>query len=384
MLLSRRHILLGSLALPAVAAKKIGPERPNVLLLIADNVPQWVLGAFGNKEIRTPHLDRLAQTGSRFHAHMASAPAAAPSRGSLLTGLAPGKTGPAIDTVMTPAGYTCNPGIDSAAAGRVIDGAVAGKPFFAIVNLSSPRAPYDGVAQKYLDLYAQTKFDTFNPDPPAPNARAGKEMLADTIGSLRKYAAAVTAMDDEIQGMLSKITQRKLVDDTLVIFTSTCGALLSHHGLWDAGEGSDPVNMYEESVSTPMIWCWPGRVPSQGVRPEIVSGYDLVPTLCDLLSVERPAGNLCGRSYALLATGKPLPKKQRWLGAVYAQLQNTRMARDERYKLVEREGAAGELYDLVADPTERANQYENGQYLTVKAKLSGELTAWKQKYSVQA
>ena len=74
---------------------------------------------------------------------------------------------------------------------------LAGKPFFAAVNLSSPRPPYDEVAQKYRDLYAQTKFDTFDPEPAAPNARSGKELLADTIGSLRKYAAAVSAMDDE-------------------------------------------------------------------------------------------------------------------------------------------------------------------------------------------
>ena len=67
--LSRRHFFFGSLALPALAAKKAAPERPNVLLLIADNVPQWVLGAYGNKEIRTPNLDRLAHMGTRFLDH---------------------------------------------------------------------------------------------------------------------------------------------------------------------------------------------------------------------------------------------------------------------------------------------------------------------------
>src|SRR5581483_7328446 len=83
--LTRRHFFFGSLALPAIGAKKPAPERPNVLLLIADNVPQWVLGSYGNKEIRTPNLDRLARMGTRFLDHYVAAPAPAPSRASILT-----------------------------------------------------------------------------------------------------------------------------------------------------------------------------------------------------------------------------------------------------------------------------------------------------------
>ncbi len=379
--LSRRHFFLGSFALPAIAAKKPAPERPNVLLLVADNVPQWVIGAYGNKEIRTPNVDRLALMGTRFLDHFVAAPSPVPSRASLMTGLAPGRTGAGIETVLAPAGFSCNAGTDAIGAARIIDAAAPGKPFFAVVNLSSPRPPYEGLAQKHRDLYAQTKFDTFNPEPAAANATSGKELLADTIGSLRKYAAAVTAMDDEIQTLLAKLAQRRLGDQTIVIFTATCGALLSHHGLWGAGEASEPANMYDESVATPLIWSWPLRVPPQGVRPEIVSAYDLAPTLCDVLGVERPAGNLCGRSYALLATGKALPKKQKWQPTIFGHLQNTWMARGERYKLVLRDGEKGELYDMQADSAEKTNQFDNRQFDTVKNQLSAELGAWKQKYS---
>jgi arylsulfatase A-like enzyme len=370
--ISRRHFFLGSLALPALAQKKskTAPERPNVLLLVADNVPQWVLGVYGNKEIKTPNLDRFAAAGTRFRDNMAASPSAAVSRASLLSGLAPGRTGAAIP----------DPATDALGAVRVIDAATPGKPFFAVVNLASPRPPYDNLAQKYRDLYAHTAFDTFNPEKAAPNARAGREFLADTVGSLRKYAAAVTAMDDEFQSLLARVQQKRLVDNTIVVFTSTCGALLGHHGLWDAGEGSDPVNMYDESVATPLMLSWPVRVPPGAVRPEIVSGYDLAPTLADLTGVAAPAG-ACGRSYALLATGKPLPKKQRWQSTVFARLGNTWMARAERYKLVARDGGPGELYDEQADPAERTNQFDNPQFLTVKTQLAGELAAWRQKYA---
>src|SRR4051794_39793300 len=113
MLLSRRHFFFGSLALPAIAAKKPAPERPNVLLLIADNVPQWVLGAYGNKEIRTPNLDRLSKMGTRFLDHYVASPSPAPSRASLLSGLAPMRPGPGIETVLGPAGDVCNSGTDA-------------------------------------------------------------------------------------------------------------------------------------------------------------------------------------------------------------------------------------------------------------------------------
>jgi arylsulfatase A-like enzyme len=382
MSLSRRHFFFGSLALPAFADKKAVVVRPNLVLLVADNLPSWVLGSYGNQEIRTPNLDRLAQTGTRFRRHFACAPSPTAGRASLLSG-SPGTKGSeaGLDKVLSAAGYTCA-ATDSAGAVRSLDSQTAGKPFFLTVSLANLQPPYDGIAQKYHDLYAKTRFDTFSRDPAAPNAKAGKEMLADIVGSLRKYAAAVSSLDDEAQTVLSRLSQRKLLENTLVVFTSSCGALLGRHGLWDAGEGSGPVNMYDESVNTPMIWSWLGRVPAVSVRPELLSAYDFVPTVCDLVGAERPSANLCGRSYSLLATGRPLPKKEPWRSTIFGALQNTGMARIERYKVVVRDGGKGpgELYDLVADPVEKSNQYDNPQFLTVRNQLSTALAAWLQKY----
>jgi arylsulfatase len=141
--------------------------------------------------------------------------------------------------------------------------------------------------------------------------------------------------------------------------------------------------MYDESVAVPMLWCWPGSVPAQEVRMEPVSTYDLLPTLCDLVSAAVPSRNLCGRSYLALATGKHLPKKQPWRDTVFGQYRNTAMARTQRYKLVLRDDGKGtsELYDLPADPGERANQADNEQYISVKTTLAGEFAQWKQRYA---
>ncbi len=195
----------------------------------------------------------------------------------------------------------------------------------------------------------------------------------DLLPNLRRVAAATTAFDDQVGAITAAIAQKKLTDRTLVILTSTCGSLFGAHGLWGDGDASNPVNMYEEVINTPMLWMWPGRVPPGAVRPEMVSAYDLLPTMSVLTGADLPAANLTGRSYVSLATGVPLPKKQPWKTTVYARYGNTMMVRTDRYKLVLRDDGKGpgELYDDKLDPKERVNQYDNPQFLTVKASLRG-------------
>ncbi|HEY1343089.1 MAG TPA: sulfatase/phosphatase domain-containing protein [Bryobacteraceae bacterium] len=233
-------------------------------------------------------------------------------------------------------------------------------------------------------MYAGSRFDSLNLDrAAAPNAREGRDMLADPVAGMRKAAAAITALDDEIGALVTKLAERKLRDGTIVIFTATCGALLGRHGLWDAGAASEPVNLYDETVATPMFWSWLGRVPAQATRPELVTALDVVPTLCEITGAPLPAGNLYGRSYLPLLTGQPLPKKQPWRTTVCARYQGADMAREERYKLVLRDGGKGpnELFDISQDPRERVNQYDNGSYTTVKDRLAAEVARWKQRYS---
>ena len=379
MYLSRRHFLFAGLAAPGFSASK-PPDRPNLVLILASGVPAWALGCYGNREIRTPHLDRLAQMGTRFANHFAAAPEPAVNLGTLLTGRTPMQLGEAaalpaseisLEKVLSGQGYACNhSGVAEAAA--FLENPPTGKPFFLTVNLKPLEPPYPGTSAKYLDLYAQTRFDTVNPEG------------ADAVPRLRNAAASISALDDDVQAIVSKLMQRKLLDRCLVLFTSTAGDPLSHHGLWGAVAGSDRVSMYEESLATPMIWMWPGHVPAQASRPELVSAYDLVPTLCETLSIDVPARNLCGRSYMLPATGKPLPKKRPWRTTVFAHYRNTGMARIQRHKLVLRDDGKGpgELYALIADPAENINQYDNPQFVTIRNSLTTEWNGWKQRYSM--
>jgi arylsulfatase A-like enzyme len=132
-----------------------------------------------------------------------------------------------------------------------------------------------------------------------------------------------------------------------------------------------------------LIWNWPGRIPVQSVRPELVSTYDVMPTVCDLTGATLPARNLCGRSYQPLLLNHPLPKKNPWRNTLFAQLRNTEMARDPRFKLVLRNNGDGpnELYDMRADSREKVNLYESPQHVTVRQRLTAELEAWRKKYA---
>jgi len=79
--------LFFSHALPAA------PSRPNIVLIVSDNQSQSLLGAYGNREIKTPNIDRLAAEGIRFSNAFAVNGVCSPSRATLLTGLIPSQHG---------------------------------------------------------------------------------------------------------------------------------------------------------------------------------------------------------------------------------------------------------------------------------------------------
>lgn len=68
-------------------------ERPNIVFILTDNHGAWTLGCYGNQDIRTPHIDRLAAQGMRFTRAMSSNPVCSPTRATYLTGLLPSQHG---------------------------------------------------------------------------------------------------------------------------------------------------------------------------------------------------------------------------------------------------------------------------------------------------
>lgn len=458
---TRRHFLAGAAsAVPLFAKKKEKAERPpNIVLIMGDDLAAWMLGIYGNKEIRTPGIDLLAREGMRFSNHVVCTPSDSPSRATLFTGRTPMQHG--IEDFLTshpiaepPQGqvapppsfaneimvsdllaarsfvcgytgkwhmgadekpqhgfkfwYTMPGGTESyqdpvmswngqtvqekgyltdlitKKAVEFLETQTASQPFFLVASYLNPHTPYDGHPKKYYDLYSDTNFDTIGWQPTASNASRDKNYLTDIVANLRKCAAATTALDDQIPVLLHTLNQRGLRDNTLVIFTSGNGFLLGRHGLWSAGLASYPVNMYEEVMQTPMIWSWVGKTPVEAVRPELVSAYDFLPTLCEVTGAAPPGGrNLCGRSYLRLVLNQPFPKKEPWRNVAFGHFRDTDMCHDSRFKLIQRKNGAGpnELYDLSKDPHEQLNHVEDPQFLTVRDGLGHEIAAWRQKYS---
>jgi arylsulfatase A-like enzyme len=452
-----RRGLMASVAGPFLMQRRAAGPRPNIVLVLADDLAAWMTGCYGNREIRTPNIDRLADAGTRMAQSFVCTPVCSPSRATLFTGRTPRQHGiqdfltdnPAaepeqgqkappesfareimISDLLAGAGYRCGyvgkwhmggdekPGhgfeftatllgqryedprlavqgsavsekgylaeILTKYASDFIDRQQKDRPFFLTVAHLNPHLPYDGHPQRYYEMYRDARFETFGIQPAAANALREKEYLEDPVPHIRKCAASVTALDDQVGALHRKLIEKGLFDNTIFIFTSDNGFLLGRHGLWSKGHASHPVNMYEEVMRVPMIWSWPGRFPVQGVRPELVSFYDFLPTLCEAAGVEPPKDrNLCGRSYLPLLLNQPLPRKSPWPDLVFGQFRYTEMARDKYYKLVVREPGTGpgELYDIRKDPNERVNLYQDAGFTTVRARLEKRLAEWREKYA---
>jgi arylsulfatase A-like enzyme len=98
--IDRRGFLKGAAGLAAAAAlpergaaRDSAPRRPNILVFLTDDHGQWLQGAYGNSEVRTPNLDRLATRGVRLTNATTPSPVCSPARASFFTGLYPSQHG---------------------------------------------------------------------------------------------------------------------------------------------------------------------------------------------------------------------------------------------------------------------------------------------------
>jgi arylsulfatase A-like enzyme len=407
--LTRRELILGATALPVFAAPKTPAPRPGILLIVVEDLGAWMLGCYGNTEIRTPTMDLLARSGTRFHSSYAAAGTAGAGRAALLAGRAPRQLGysagaasvsldgvPLVSDILSGAGYQCgfagawgpagtkphasaswdvseDAAETTAKAAAFLDARKSGQPFLEVVSYTLGGA----VPAKFLDSYASAQFNALGWEPPTARA-TNPAPLRDAVASIRKVAAAVTAVDDQIAALVRKLDERGLRDETLVIVTGSNGSMLGRHGLWGDSRSANPPVLYEEVVGVPLIWQWHGQTPPELVRPEYVSALDLVPSIADLVRAPLAADRkLSGRSYLPAVMNKPFPKKQPWRNHVFAETDGAVMLRDKRYKLVLQANGAGELYDVLNERRERVNQYANPQFVTVRDGLVATLEGWK-------
>ncbi len=95
MSITRRHFLTTTASAPLLAQRRNAPTgpRPNILLVLADDLAAWMTGRYGNAEIKTPNIDRLAKAGTYFLNSFCTTPICSPSRATLFTGRVPTQHG---------------------------------------------------------------------------------------------------------------------------------------------------------------------------------------------------------------------------------------------------------------------------------------------------
>ncbi len=262
-------------------------------------------------------------------------------------------------------------------------------PFYLGVHYTAPHSPWEREQHpsEIYDSYEACAFESV-PDMPAHPWLAATAPRGE--GKLRKellqgYYAAVTAMDQGIGRILDKLKAMGVRDNTLVIFSSDNGMNMGHHGIWGKGNGTFPQNMFDTSVKVPMIISHPAAIPGGRVCEELLSHYDVFPTLLDYLDIPCPAvDSLPGRSFASVLQGLPDPQREsnHRPVVVFDEYGPVRMIRTTEWKYVHRYPyGPHELYHLADDPDEERNLVEEPLYADTCRRLKAQLTDWFVQYT---
>lgn len=370
---SAAGVALVGLSLHAAGAAA-ATERPNIILLVADDHGTDALGCYGNPVIRTPHLDGLAAEGVRFtHAYCTSASCSA-SRSVILSGMqnhAIGHYGHAheyhhfstFDTVrslpvhLEAAGYhtarigkyhlapesvyrfnevlDCDPRSTIEMADRCRTVFDRETPFFLYFCFDDPHRghpfqsePWDrpnsfgnrpgGYPGEAVATYAPD--DVLVPDF-LPDSRESREELAE-------YYQSVSRIDQGVGRLLEHLRASGKDDRTVVIY-------ISDNGVAFAGA---KTTVYEPGIRLPCIVRAPWLRNRGIVSPAMISWVDLTPTLLDIAGVEFAGLGLQGRSFkAVLEEENPAGWDEVFASHTFHEITMyypMRVLRERRYKLI--------------------------------------------------
>lgn len=355
---------------PRLSAAEV-PKRegkPNIILVLSDDVGLSRIGCYDGAPFRTPHIDQLAATGLRFE-RCYSMPLCGPSRAVLLTGKYPFRTGatnngnseinpaahPTLPAVLQRAGYaTCAigklgqsaPPDDAGAPKRLgFDESMLWMGRATPDRYWNPRYYRNGeVVQGRPDQYGPDLTHEFlvdfmkrhrdrpffvyysavlahDPFTRTPDSQDDKNLVFDMVAYL----------DKQMGRLVADLEKLKLRDNTILIFTSDNGPIGQPLGTIRRrpmlGVKGD---LTEGGVREPLIINCPGRVPAGKVCADLTDFTDLFPTVLELAGAKAPVGlKLDGHSIApqiLRRAGHPRP-------CVYAQVGRAYFIADQRYKL---------------------------------------------------
>ena len=351
-------LLLAALLLAVQAAGAAAPDapapRPNIVVMLCDDLGYGDLGCFGHPVIRTPNLDRLAAEGLRLTSCYSAAPVCSPSRAGLMTGRTPNRLGIrdwipggsgihlrsgeiTIAQVLRQAGYrTCHAGkwhLNSRVDGTEPTPGDAGFEHWLytqnnaspghvdptnFVRNGQPAGPMKGAsshlvvaeALRWLDGVTNAPFflNVWFHEPHEPVA-ATEEFLAmypdEPNLDRRHYYGDVSQMDAAVGTLMKALDARGLRERTFVFFSSDNGpeTLNRYKGARRSYGSPGPLRGMKLHVTEAGY-----RVPGS-VSDEPVCSLDLLPTFCALVGVEPPRDRpLDGASLLPLFEGRSIPR----------------------------------------------------------------------------
>ncbi|MEL6844856.1 MAG: sulfatase, partial [Bacteroidota bacterium] len=361
----KRYLLLSIYFAAFGLSAKVVNDRPNIILIVVDDLGWKDVGFMGSQYYQTPNLDHLAQYSRVYTQAYAGAANCAPSRAILMSGqyptrhgvytVSPSARGAAKDRKLIPtpntkhfadsmltlaeafqaSGYVCGSfgkwhlGDDPKTQGFAVNvgGSGRGNPgrdgYFAPYNLDhiedGPVGEYladhlTSEAIQFMETQKDTSFFLYLPYYTVHTPLNGPEALRHKYQALparggqghqKDYAAMVEAMDANIGRIMAALARLDL-SNTILIFTSDNGGIATVSRQWPlrAGKGS----YYEGGIRVPFLIYGPGIIPAGRDEQLSFSFLDLYPSLLDLAGVNWPSNKvLDGISLAPYFRGEHIP-----------------------------------------------------------------------------
>jgi arylsulfatase A-like enzyme len=394
-------------------------RKPNIVFILADDLGYGDVGCYGQKVIRTPHIDRMAAEGLRFTQAYAGSTVCAPSRCCLMTGLHTGHCRirgnarvplePGDRTVaelLKDAGYAtglCGKWGLGEAGSTGVPNRKGFDFFFGYLNqhhahnyfpdflwrderkVELPNVVANNVASKKLvyspDLITKEAlgFIDANKDrpfflyyaPTLPHAnneakKEGMEIPSDAPYTNEKWpqaqknhAAMITRLDADVGKLLDKLKELGLDENTIVFFSSDNGPHREGGGDPTFFHSSGPLRGIKRSMTEGGI-----RVPmvvrwpgqvKSGTSDYVWAFWDFLPTAAELAGAKAPAG-LDGRSIVHVLRGREVEKPSEFLYWEFHEQGSKQAVRMGKWKAIRNKlGEPLELYDLERDIGEREN-----------------------------
>ena len=409
--------MLSLMAAGGSAAPAAGTNRPpNVIFILADDLGYGDLGCYGQKQIQTPNLDRMAAEGMKFTRCYAGSTVCAPSRAALMTGQHTGhcrirgnSTMPLAPEDVTVAEVLKNVGYQTAAIGKwglglehstghpnlqgfdewfgYLDQVHAHNYYPEFLwrndrklllekNLNGNQVTYSHdwfttAALNFIGLKRDRPFFLYLAYT-IPHAYSEMKTNGMPVPSDAPYtgaswppveknkAAMITRMDRDIGRLFERLKNLKLDENTIVFFSSDNGPH-QEGGVHPAFfHSSGPFrgikrDLYEGGIRVPMLVRWPGQIKPDSVSEQIWAFWDFLPTVAELAGAKAPEA-IDGFSILPALLGKAQTQQHAFLYWEFHEGGSKQAVRMGDWKAIRLDpGQPLELYNLETDPAERDN-----------------------------